>query len=75
MGVKDKPFGLEDLKIFLLRGVRDHYIYILNLMDGGDIYQQPYTVIYELCQRYSRGTSWEGKGPRDTLKKINEMCS
>jgi hypothetical protein len=44
-------------------------------MGGGDIYHHPYEVIDDLCQRYSRETSRSGKGPRDTLKRINKISN
>jgi hypothetical protein len=41
-------------------------------MGGGDISQQYYDVILELCRKYSRGTSKIGKGPRDVLTRIGK---
>jgi hypothetical protein len=41
-------------------------------MGGGDISQQYYDVILELCRKYSRGTSKIGKGPRDILTRTGK---
>jgi hypothetical protein len=41
-------------------------------MGGGDISQQDYDVILELCRKYSRGTSKKGKGPRDILTRTGK---
>lgn len=55
----------ETLKYLLLKAIRDEWIYILNMMGKGDIYQLPLHDIAELCVHLSRGKSKIGKGPRD----------
>ena len=55
--------GLYVLKIILLRGIRDDFLDILNLLGKGDISKESFEKIVELCKRYSRGSSknnrWE----------------
>lgn len=47
---KTKPAGLNDdaIKIIFLRGIRDEYVYILNLMGSEYLLQLPLANIYEL---------------------------
>ena len=47
--------GLDVLKIILLRGIRDDFLDMLNLLGKGDISKDSFENIIELCKRYSRG--------------------
>ena len=47
----DKP-TLENI---FLKGVREEWTELLNLMGGGDISCETFDNICELCRRYSRG--------------------
>ena len=49
--------GLDVLKIILLRGIRDDFLDMLNLLGKGDISKESFEKIVELCTRYSRGSS------------------
>ena len=49
--------GLYVLKIILLHGIRDDFLYMLNLLEKGDISKESFKNIVELCKRYSRGSS------------------
>ena len=53
--------GLDVLKIIFLRGIRDDFLDMLNLLGKGDISKEPFGNIVELCKRYSRGSSMNNK--------------
>ena len=53
--------GLDVLKIILLHGIRDDFLYMLNLLGKGDISKESFENIVELCKRYSRGSSRNNK--------------
>ena len=63
--------GLNDetLKIILLRGMRDDFIDILNLMGVGDVSLLKYVEICDLCRRYSRNSSRSRRGIWDIVNK------
>ena len=62
--------GLYVLKIFLLRGIRDDYLYMSNMLGKGDISKECFEKIVELCKRYSRGSSRNNKwGKLDKLER------
>lgn len=44
-----------------LKGIRDEYLDIFNVMRKGDISNLPFDEITELCQKYSRGRSKSGR--------------
>ena len=52
----------ETLKALLLKGIRDEWIDILNMMGKGDISQLPLRDIAELCVHLSRGNLKREKG-------------
>ena len=60
--------GLDVLKIILLRGIRDEFLDMLNLLGKGDISKDPFKKILELCKRYSRGSSRNNR--RDKWDKL-----
>ena len=53
--------GLYVLKIILLRGIREDFLGMLNLLGKGDISKESFENIVELCRRYSRGYSRTNK--------------
>ena len=59
---------LDVLKIILLRGIREDFLGMLNLMGKGDISKESFGNIIKLCRRYSRGSSrtnkWDKIGMR-----------
>ena len=60
--------GLDVLKIILIRGIRDDYLDMLNLLGKGDISKDSFENIVELCKRYSRGSSRNNR--RDKRDKL-----
>ena len=61
--------GLDVLKIIFLRGIKDDFLDMLNLLGKGDISTEPFGKIVELCKRYSRGSSMNNKREkRDKLE-------
>ena len=53
--------GVYVLTIILLRGIREYFLGMLNLLGKGDISKEPFEKIVELCRRYSRGSSRTNK--------------
>ena len=53
--------GIDVLNIILLLGIREYYLGMLNLLGKGDILKEPFENIFELCRRYSRGSSRANK--------------
>jgi len=51
----------DTIRTFFLKGIRDEYIDILNVIGKGDISNFPFNKIAELCQKYSRGRSKIGR--------------
>ena len=45
------------LKTTLIRGMKDQWVETLNIMGKGDIYQENYNDIVDLCIKCSRGSS------------------
>ena len=60
--------GLDMLKIILLRGIRDDFLDMLNLLGKGDISKESFEKIVELCKRYSRASSRNNR--RDKWEKL-----
>lgn len=52
---KQHSLNQETIGTIFLKGVRDEYLDILNVMGKGDISNLPFEEIVELCQKYSRG--------------------
>ena len=52
---KLRQLGKDTLKKLLLKGIKNEYLEILNLMGTGDVSQLSYDNVCELCRRYSRG--------------------
>ena len=51
------PLPDNVLKNALIRGMKDQWVETLNLMGKGDIYQESYPDIVDLCIRCSRGNT------------------
>ena len=70
--------GLDVLKIILLRGIRENFLGMLNLMGKGDILKESFENIIELCRRYSRGSSktnkWD-KLERDSFDRTQKSSN
>ena len=49
--------GRDVLKIILLHGIREYFLDMLNPLGKGDISKESFEYIFDLCQRYSRGSS------------------
>ena len=54
------------LKTTLIRGMKDQWVETLNIMGKGDIYQENYNDIVDLCIKCSRGSSRLKPIGRDT---------
>jgi hypothetical protein len=54
------------LKTILLKGVRDDYLDMLNILGKGDISKESYEYIVNLCKRCSRGTTRNKPVTKDT---------
>ena len=70
---KQHSLNQETIRTIFLKGVRDEYLDILNVMGKGDISNLPFEEIAELCQKYSRGRSKTGK--RETSSKVAESAA
>ena len=73
---KSKHKHLEK-KIFktLLKGIKDEFLELLNLIGKGDVFQLSYNDVCELCIRYSRGISKAGKDPRDVCSLLFKFAT
>ena len=71
---RSRQNGLNDytFKILLLRGIRDDCIDLLNLMGAGDVSLLKYVEICDLYRRYSRNSSWSGRGIWDTVSRTTK---
>ena len=58
---KQSSLNSDTIRTIFLKGVRDDYINVLNLMGAGDISFLPFNQICELCRKYSRGKTKTGK--------------
>ena len=52
---KLQHLGFDTLKTLFLRKIRDDWIYLIDLMIKGDLYQLLFEQICETCKRVSRG--------------------
>jgi hypothetical protein len=72
------PYGTlpgEVLKATLIKGMKDEWVETLNLMGKGDIYQETYDNIVQLCIRCSRGSTQTRSGMRTPLTRNNNITS
>ena len=63
----------EITRTIFLKGIREEYLDILNVMDKGDISYLPFDEIQDLCQKYSRGKARNGK--RDVTSKVTKSAT
>ena len=42
--------GRDVLKIILLHGIREYFLYMLNILGKGDVYKEPFDHIVEIFQ-------------------------
>lgn len=61
--------SLEVLKTTMIKGMKDQWVEKLNLMGKGDIYQEDYENILQLCIRCSRGSTRLKPTWRDTITR------
>ena len=57
------------VRTIFLKGIRDEYIDVLNLMGTRDVSRLTFEEISNLCKKYSRSKVENGKGIRDTRIK------
>jgi hypothetical protein len=72
------PYGMlpgEVLKATLIKGMKDEWVEMLNLMGKGDIYQETYDDIILLCIRCSRGSSRTRSGMHIPLTRNSNIAS
>ena len=68
---KHHSLSQDTIHTIFLKGIRDEYLDILNVMGKGDISNLPFEEISELCQKYSRGRAKSGK--RDISSKASNL--
>ena len=69
------PFPDNVLKTTLIRGMKDQWVETLNIMGKGDIYQESYVDIIDLCIRSSRGNTRLKSAERDMITRDNKTSS
>jgi len=52
---KKHSLNSDTIRTIFIKGIRDEYLDILNVMGKGDIPNLPFHEIADLCQKYSRG--------------------
>jgi hypothetical protein len=74
---KTKQFSLDTatIRTIFLKGVRDDYIKVLNLMIYRDVYQNTFADIAKYCKRYFRSQDKIGKSVRDPTNRITKSTS
>ena len=72
---KQSSSNSDTIRTIFLKGVRDDYINVKNLMGVGDISFLPFDQISQLCRKYSKGKAKTGKDSRDSLSKISKCAS
>jgi len=69
---KQHSLNPDTIRTIFLKGIRDVYLDILNVMGKADILYLPFDEIVELCQNYSRGRSKIGK--RDITSRASKSA-
>ena len=69
------PLHDNVLKNTLIRGMKDQWVETLNIMGKGDIYQESYPNIIDLCIRCSRGNMRLKSAERDTFTRENKTSN
>ena len=72
---KQSSWNSDTIRTIFLKGIRDEYINVLNLMGASDISFSPFNQIYELCRNYSRGRAKTRKDPMQSLSKVSKSAS
>ena len=70
---KQSSLNLDIIRTVFLKGIRDEYINVLNLMGPGDISFLPFDQIFELCKNYSKGRAKTRKDPRESPSKVSNV--
>jgi len=63
------------LKTLILKGIKDEFLELLNLIGKGDVFQLSYDDVCELCIRYSRGISKAGKNSREVSSFFSKFTT
>jgi hypothetical protein len=72
------PYGTlrgEVLKATLIKGMKDEWVETLNLMGKGDMYQETYDNIVQLCIRCSRGRTQTRSGMQSPITRSSNIAS
>ena len=69
------PLPNNVLKTTLIRGMKDQWVETLNIMGKGDIYQESYANIIDLCIRSSRGNTRLKSAERDMITRDNKTSN
>jgi len=72
---KHSDLDPEILKTIFIRGMRDHCLDTLNLLGKGDISQESFDEIINLCLRCSRGLSRGRSMVRDASVRIQKSAN
>jgi hypothetical protein len=59
----------------MIKGMKDEWVETLNLMGKGDIYQETYDNIIQLCIRCSQGITRTRSGMQTSLTRSNNTIS
>jgi hypothetical protein len=72
---KKKEFSLETttVRTIFLKGIRDDYIEVLNLMSSGNVYQNPFAYIEEYCKIYSHIQAKTRRSVRDPIGRTTKL--
>ena len=59
----------------MIKGMKDEWVETLNLMGKGDIYQETYDDIFQLCIRCSRGSTRTRSGIHAPITRSSNITS
>ena len=63
------------LKTILLKGVRDDFLDMLNMLGKGDISKESFDQIINLCMRCSRGAGNRSKSRDNVYSRVQKSSS
>jgi len=72
---KHKYLEKDILKTLLLKGIKDEFLELLNLIGKGDVFQLLYDDVCELCIKYSKEISKAGKSSRDVCSFFSKSAT
>ena len=72
---KHKHLEKEILKTLLLKGIKDEFLELLNLIGKCDVFQLSYDDVCELCIRYSRGISKASNNSREASCLVSKSTT